>query len=145
MAEDLGLHLALEGHVLVTLQGQTTAALLNAVGSPRVRCSLDPVNWITLETVYDSGPAVARMVDVLGPLTVSAHAKDVVLEDRLVTHLTEADAGTGLLDYDTLLPCLEALSPDLPLIAEHCPTESLPAISAFLHRKAEALGIAIPD
>jgi sugar phosphate isomerase/epimerase len=145
-AEDCEVYLGMEGHVLVTLDSAATMAeVLRAVDSPRVRCDLDPVNWMTRETVYDSGPAIARMVDTLGDLIVGGHAKDVTIEDRLVLHLTECPAGTGLLDWDTFLPRIEALDPDFPLVVEHCSTEDLPGISEFLHGKARELGITVLD
>jgi hypothetical protein len=84
-------------------------------------------------------------VDVLGDRIIGGHAKDIVIEDRLALHLTECSAGTGLLDYDTLLRRVEALDPEHPLVAEHCTTDDLPGISRFLHAKAAELGIAVLD
>ena len=76
------------------------AEVLRAVDSPMIRCDLDPVNWITKETVYDTGAAITRMADTLGDLVIGGHAKDVIIEDRLVLHLSEVPAGAGLLDWD---------------------------------------------
>ena len=144
VAEDCGVYVGMEGHVLVTLDSaETMAEVLRAVDSPMVRCDLDPVNWITRETVYDTGPAIAHMADTLGEFIVGGHAKDVVIEDRLVLHISECPAGTGLLDYDTFLPRVEALSPDYPLVVEHCSSEDLPRIGEFLHAKAAELGITV--
>jgi sugar phosphate isomerase/epimerase len=144
VAEDCGVFVGMEGHVLVTLDSaQTMAEVLRAVDSPMVRCDLDPVNWITKETVYDTGAAVTRMADTLGDLVIGGHAKDVIIEDRLVLHLSEVPAGAGLLDWDVFLPRIEALDPEFPLLVEHCTSDDLPGISAFLHHKARELGIAI--
>ena len=144
VAEDCGVFVGMEGHVLVTLDSaQTMAEVLRAVDSPMVRCDLDPVNWITKETVYDTGAAITRMADTLGDLVIGGHAKDVIIEDRLVLHLSEVPAGAGLLDWDVFLPRIEALDPEFPLLVEHCTSDDLPGISAFLHHKARELGIAI--
>jgi sugar phosphate isomerase/epimerase len=144
VAEDCGTFLGMEGHVLVTLDSaETMAEVLRAVDSPMVRCDLDPVNWITRETVYDTGPAIAHMVDTLDGLIIGGHAKDVMIENRLVLHISECPAGTGLLDYDTFLRRIEALNPDFPLVVEHCTSEQLPRISDFLHAKAAELGIQV--
>ena len=144
VAEDCGVYVGMEGHVVVTLNSaETMADVLNAVASPRVRCALDVVNWITIDTIYETGRAINRMADVLGNLPVSAHAKDVIIEDRLVTHITEVPAGLGLLDWDVFLPRLEAIDRDLPLVVEHCTADELPRISDFLHNKAADLGIQI--
>jgi sugar phosphate isomerase/epimerase len=146
VAEDAGVFIGMEGHVLVTLDSAATMAeVLRAVDSPMVRCDLDPVNWITRETIYDTGAAITRMADTLGDLVIGGHAKDVVIEDRLVLHLSEGPAGTGLLDWDAFLPRIEALDPEFPLVVEHCTSDDLPGISAFLHHKAQALGIPIRD
>jgi sugar phosphate isomerase/epimerase len=144
VAEECDTFIGMEGHVLVTLDSaQTMAEVLNAVDSPKVRCDLDPVNWITKETVYHTGPAITQMADTLGDLIIGGHAKDVTIEDRLVLHLTECPAGTGLIDWDTFLPRIEALSPDFPLVVEHCTTDELPRIGEFLHAKAAELGITV--
>ena len=134
----------MEGHLLVTLDSaETMAEVLRAVDSPFVRCDLDPVNWMTRETVYNSGPAIEHMADVLAEFIIGGHAKDVQIEDRLVLHLSECAAGTGLLDWDAFLPRIEALDPDAPLVVEHCTTEELGPISEFLHAKAAELGITV--
>jgi sugar phosphate isomerase/epimerase len=67
----------------------------------------------------------------------------VQIEDRLVLHISECAAGTGLLDWDVFLPVIEALNPETPLVVEHCTTEELGPISEFLHAKAAALGIIV--
>jgi sugar phosphate isomerase/epimerase len=144
VAEDCGVYVAMEGHVIVTLNSaQTTVDVLHAVGSEYVRYCWDAVNWITLDTIYDTTTAIHQMADVLGTLPVSAHAKDVVVEDRLVTHISEVPAGLGLLDFDAFMTRLEAIDPDLPLVVEHCTADELPRISDFLHSKAVELGIQV--
>ena len=144
VAEDCGVYVGMEGHVLVTLDSaETMAEVLRAVDSPRMRCDLDPVNWTTRETVYDTGTAIRQMAKTLEGFIIGGHAKDVVIEDRLVLHLTECAAGQGLLDWATFLPILEGIAPDFPLVVEHCTSDELPRISAFLHHKAKELGIAI--
>jgi sugar phosphate isomerase/epimerase len=108
-----------------------------------VRCDLDPVNWITRETVYDTGAAIRRMARALEGFVIGGHAKDVFIEDRLVLHIAECPAGLGLLDWETFLPIIEGINSDFPLVVEHCTGDELPRISAFLHHKAKALGITI--
>lgn len=144
VAEECETFIGMEGHLLVTLDSaETMAEVLRAVDSPFVRCDLDPVNWMTRETVYNSGPAIEHMADVLAEFIIGGHAKDVQIEDRLVLHLSECAAGTGLLDWDAFLPRIEALDPEAPLVVEHCTTEELGPISEFLHAKAAELGITV--
>lgn len=144
VAEDCGVYVGMEGHVLVTLDSaETMAEVLRAVDSPMVRCDLDPVNWMTRETVYDNGPAIRRMAQALEGFIIGGHAKDVLIEDRLTLHLAECPAGVGLLDWETFLPIVEGVNPDFPLVVEHCTSDELPRISRFLHHKAQELGITI--
>jgi sugar phosphate isomerase/epimerase len=143
-AEDAGVVVGLEGHVLVTLNtAEIMRDVIDAVGSPAIRCDLDPVNWLTLDTVYKSGAAIDHMADVLGPRIFNAHAKDVVVENRLAIHIDERPAGQGILDYDRFMRRIEALGSDRFLVVEHAAVEELPAAKAFLDRKAAELGIAV--
>jgi sugar phosphate isomerase/epimerase len=144
VAEECGVFLSLEGHQLVTLDtAETMRAVLDEVNSPMVKCDFDPVNWITLQTIFATGPAVAAMVATLGPQIVSAHAKDVAIQDRLVVHIDNIAAGTGILDYPTFLRLIEDLDPSYPVIVEAAAIEELPAVSDFLHRTARECGIAV--
>jgi sugar phosphate isomerase/epimerase len=144
-AEDSGTRIGLEGHVLVTLDSaETMREVIDAVGSPAVGCDLDPVNWLRLESVYQSGRAIDRMVDVLGGERIlNAHAKDVVVQNRLVTHIDECPSGQGILDYDTFMRRMEALGSERFLIIEHASEAEIPAAKAFLDAKARELGIRI--
>ncbi|MBI2941525.1 MAG: sugar phosphate isomerase/epimerase [Chloroflexi bacterium] len=145
-AEDAGVYLGLESHQLVTLKTPEIARdVLDAVDSPWVRCDLDPANWITLETAFDTGAAIDRMFDLLGHHIVSGHAKDSVIQDRLTIHIDACCPGTGTLDFRTYLRRMEELSPEYPLIVEGASMAQLPQASAFLHRTATELGIQVMD
>jgi sugar phosphate isomerase/epimerase len=144
-AEDHGTHIGLEGHVVVTLSSaEIMREVIDAVGSPAVACDLDPVNWLRLETVYDSGKAIDHMVAVLGPDRIlNAHSKDVVVQPRLVTHIDECTTGDGILDHDTFMRRMEELGPERYMIVEHCSVEDIPRARAFLDAKARELGIRV--
>lgn len=145
-AEDAGVYLSLESHQLVTLKTpEITAAILDEVDSPWVRCDYDSANWITLETVFDTGAEVSRHFDLLGRHIVSAHAKDIWIENRLALHLTDGCPGKGLMDFKTLFRRMEALNPDYPVISEGNRTEELPAVSRLFHATAQELGIRVLD
>lgn len=143
-AEEHQVVLGMEGHVLVTLNSAAMMrGVLDEVGSPFVRCDLDPVNWLNLDTVYRNGEAIDRMVETLGPRIFNAHAKDVVVQNRLVIHLDECPAGQGILDYDRFMRHVEALGPERFLVVEHAAVDQLAAVKAFLDRKAADLGISV--
>lgn len=143
-AEDAGVYLGLEAHQLVTLRSpEVTRDVLDAVDSPWVRCDLDPANWITLETGFDTGLAIDHMFDVLGGHIVSGHAKDSRVEDRLTVHIDACSPGTGNLDFATYFRRMEALDPSYPLIVEGASYEQWPEASAYLHRVADEAGVRI--
>jgi sugar phosphate isomerase/epimerase len=143
-AEDAQVYLSLEGHQLVTLRDATvTREVLEEVDSRWVRSDYDSANWITLDTVFDTGKALHRDFDVLGPQIVSAHAKDIRIENRLALHLQDGCPGTGTMDFATLFHRMESLSPDLPVIAEGHNTDELPAVAALFHRLAKEQGIRV--
>ncbi|MDQ6673657.1 MAG: TIM barrel protein [Chloroflexota bacterium] len=144
LKEQIALLLATELKLTLSRTKTLVTHVLDAVDSPAVRCDLDPVNWLWLETVYKSGAAIDRMVDVLGADRIlHAHAKDVVLETQLVTHIDERPAGQGLLDFTTFMRRMEGLGPERYLIVEHTSREEMPATKTFLDRTAEELGIRV--
>jgi sugar phosphate isomerase/epimerase len=146
VAEECGVYLSLEGHQLVTLESaEVTKEILDEVGSRWVRSDFDSANWITRETVYNTGPALDRMFDLLGDQIVSCHAKDVWIENRLTLHLQDGCPGRGLMDFDTLFRRMEALSADYPVIAEGNSTEELPAVGELFHRVAANAEIHVLD
>jgi sugar phosphate isomerase/epimerase len=143
-AEDHGVTIGLEGHQLVTVRSAEVARdVVDAVASPWVRVDFDPVNWLTLETVYDSGAEIERMLATLGDRVVSAHVKDIRIEDRHVVHLEQCVAGTGLLDLGSLLRGMERIDPDAAVIVEGAGAHELPAVVAHLERVAATVGAVI--
>jgi sugar phosphate isomerase/epimerase len=143
-AEDAGVYLSLECHQLVTLKTPEIAReILDEVNSPWVRNDYDSANWITLETVFDTGAALNHHFDVMGHHIVSCHAKDINIENKLTLHLQDGCPGKGLMDFKTLFRRMEALDPDYPVISEGNSTEELPFVSELFHRTAQELGIRV--
>ncbi len=145
-AEDAGVFLSVESHQLVTLRTpQIAREVLDAVGSPWVRCDYDSANWIDLTTLYDTGAAINAHFDLLGTHIVSCHAKDIWAENKLTVHLQDGCPGKGEMDFATLFRRMEALSPDYPVIAEGNSTRELPGVGRLFHETARALGIRVLD
>ncbi len=143
-AEDAGVYLSLESHQLVTLKdAETTLEILDEVNSPWVRCDYDSANWITLDTVYDTGRALNHHFDLLGKHIVSCHAKDIWAENRLCVHLQDGCPGKGNMDFKTLFRRMEELNPDSPVISEGNSTEELPKVIELFHNTARELGIRV--
>jgi sugar phosphate isomerase/epimerase len=142
-AADLGVVLALEGHVVSSLDTpERLRSVLEAVGSPALRHNVDPVNMIgTLADAYDTTAFLGRLFAAVGPSIVAAHAKDLRVENRLVLHLEECVLGEGLLDQVTFLHLFEAACPDGYVMIEHLPDEQVPAAKQALDAAAVAAGI----
>jgi sugar phosphate isomerase/epimerase len=143
LADGLGMVIALECHVLTTLDApERVEQILEAVDSPTVRVNLDPVNFVgDLATLWNSAALVDRVFDHLGAYAVSGHVKDVYAEDRLVLHLSETLPGDGEFDLRRYLERFEELLPDGYLFVEHLPEELVPQAKQKLDRLLVGLGI----
>lgn len=142
-AEEAGVVLALECHVLTTLdRPEHIREILDAVDSPWVRANFDPVNLLgDLPTLWANGEAQRRMWSVLGPrFAPSAHVKDVVAQPELVVHISETAPGEGVLDFDAFFEVASRLGDGAALIVEHLPAERVAAALAFVRAEAARRG-----
>jgi sugar phosphate isomerase/epimerase len=93
--------------------------LIKAIDRKRFAAHLDPVNLVNSPRRYfNSGQLIRECFSKLGPYIKSCHAKDIILEKKLTTHLSETRPGLGGLDYETFLRELSKL-PGVPLMLEH--------------------------
>lgn len=93
--------------------------LLKAIDRKRFAAHMDPVNLVcSPQRYYGSGKLIRECFEKLGPYIKSCHAKDILLQTRLTTHLDEIRPGLGGLDYATFLKELSKI-PDTPLMLEH--------------------------
>jgi len=94
-------------------------ALLKAIDRERFAVHMDPVNLVcSPQRYYGSGKLIRECFEKLGPYIKSCHAKDILLQTKLTTHLDEIRPGLGGLDYATFLKELSKI-PDTPLMLEH--------------------------
>jgi sugar phosphate isomerase/epimerase len=94
-------------------------ALLKAIDRKRCAVHLDPVNIVCSPQRYYSNAKLIRECFLkLGPHIKSCHAKDILLDSKLTTHLDEVRPGLGGLDYEVFLRELSKM-PDTPLMIEH--------------------------
>jgi sugar phosphate isomerase/epimerase len=141
-AQDTGVCIGLECHTYTALDSpERVRDLLDAVDSPMLRVDLDPVNWITYATYWDSGPFLHHMFDLLGDDLLGGHAKDVRQEDGLVVHLNETYAGDGNLDYGVYLQRMARLAPDTYLVMEHTAPEHVAAARDYILAEAVRVGV----
>lgn len=144
-AEQEGMLLALEGHVLSPLySAQRLRDALDAVGSKALKVNMDPVNFVGgVDDVYDTRRVLADLFAKLGTDIIAAHLKDITIEDRLVLHLTEVVPGLGLMDYEYLLKEMQACQPDVYALIEHLPDEKVPQAQANVVKMAAQWGVEV--
>jgi sugar phosphate isomerase/epimerase len=144
-AADAGALLAIEGHVVRPVYDATSAReVLDAVGSGALRVHLDPVNWLTFETVYASGDATREMFATLGPARLlSAHSKGVAVEEKLIIHMSETVTGApdDLFDHAALLREASQMPNEFYVALEHLPVERMPAARQHLLDVAARIGV----
>lgn len=126
-AEDLGVVLAFEGHVLSTIDSpERVAAILDAVDSPALTFNLDPVNFIG--SIWDAWRPNAIYDDLLdgaGGRIAAAHWKDYVVREELVLHVDEVTPGLGIVDHARWLQRLNAAEPHAWVLLEHLTLDQL--------------------
>jgi sugar phosphate isomerase/epimerase len=119
--------------------------LIQAIDRAQFAAHLDPVNIINSPQRYFNNSAYLReCFQKLGPYIKSCHAKDILLADRLTTHLDEVRPGLGFLDYKTFLREMHKLPADTPLMLEHLEREEEYVESArYVRSVAEELKIPV--
>ncbi|MHC4239165.1 MAG: sugar phosphate isomerase/epimerase family protein, partial [Planctomycetota bacterium] len=78
--------------------------LIKAIDRRQFAVHFDPVNIVTSpQRYYNTGGLIREFFEKLGPLIKSCHAKDILLQPQLTTHLDEVRPGLGGLDYAEFL------------------------------------------
>ena len=146
-AQMAGTVFCVEPWVLLTLDSpRRLADLVRRVDSAAFGILFDPVNLMNLDRYFDSGRMIRETFDLLGDHVRIVHAKDTrLIESSFTFHLSEALPGTGRLDYDALLRCMDDLGdPETPLHIEHLGSvEDVTSARDFIRSTASRLGIRI--
>lgn len=145
VAQDEGMLLGIEGHVLSTLDTpQRVRDLLDAVGSPALKFNMDPVNFVgTVRDVHDTTRVINELFDTLGGDMVALHAKDCAIQNAHVVHIVEVVPCTGSMNYELLMRRWVECCPDGYFLIEHLPDDKVLIALEAIRRKAEVLGIAL--
>jgi sugar phosphate isomerase/epimerase len=142
-AADHDIDVVLETHVTTTLNNaQTIKRVIERTGSNRLKVNLDPCNFVgDLQTACNPAPMIHEIFDVLGPYIATIHVKDFYLEDRFTVHISETVIGTGMMDFDTVLGCVNRVKPDGYVVIEHLPVNLIALAKRNLTEKIKALGL----
>ncbi len=116
--------------------------LFKTIDRRRFAVHLDPVNLVcSPQRYYGNGRLIRECFEKLGPHIKSCHAKDILLEPQLTTHLNEVRPGAGGLDYAVFLKELSRL-PGVPLMLEHLPNaEEYDQAAAHIRGVAKDVGL----
>jgi sugar phosphate isomerase/epimerase len=138
-AETAGIPLALEGHVVSPVDTPEAARwVLDEAGSSLLGFNADPVNFVrTIDQAYDNTALIHELFDLLGEAMLTAHAKDVTVEERLVIHVEECVPGAGYLDQPAFLRRFQQCRPEGVVLIEHLPAERVPEARRALLAAAE--------
>jgi sugar phosphate isomerase/epimerase len=117
-------------------------SLLKAIDRNAFAVHLDPVNLVcSPQRYYGNAALIRECFEKLGPHIKSCHAKDILLQTKLTTHLDEVRIGTGGIDYTTFLKELSRF-PGTPLMLEHLPNaEDYRQAAEHVRGVAKGLGI----
>jgi len=119
---------------------ETTRAIIDAVKPTRTYYTLEPMPWaypdspdsylrllraidrkhFAVHLDYNNARLTRECFEKLGPYIKSCHAKDILLDEKFMTHLDEVRIGLGNFDYTAFLTELSKM-PDVPLMLEHLP------------------------
>lgn len=119
--------------------------LVNAIDRKRFAVHLDPVNLIcSPQRYFDNASIIRDCFNKLGQHIKGCHAKDIILAEKLTTHLDECVPGTGALNYRVYLNEMNRLDPDTPLMLEHLKeAEEYAAAARHIRQVALELGMAV--
>ncbi len=145
VAESEGVDLAIEGGVVSPLySAQRVRDLIDAVGSPRLKFNMDPVNFVgSIEQAYGNTELLNEFYDLLPDRILGAHAKDFTLVEGLLPVFEESIIGQpeSMLDQATFLRGMQRVCPDAHILIEHLPDDKVPLAAEGLKREAQQAGI----
>jgi len=94
--------------------------LIKAIDRPGFGVHLDVCNMInTPDKFWNTTRLIDEAFDKLGPMIVSAHAKDLKWVTEMNVHFVECVIGEGAIDFGTYLKRMATLPNDVPLMIEH--------------------------
>ena len=146
-AVDEGVSVAVEGGCVSPLySARRVRDFFDAVGMAALGFNQDPVNFVSsLDDALDMLRFLAGFFELLGDVTIGAHAKDFRIVEQLMVGFEEVEIGTGLLDHEMFLREMQRVCPDGHVLIEHLPLDRYAAAAAKYREIAACAGIAWED
>ena len=146
-AADEGVRVAVEGGAVSPLySARRVRDFIDAVGMPALGFNQDPVNFVgSLEDALDMPRFLGEFFELLGEVTIGAHAKDFRVVDQLLVGFDETEIGSGLLDHEMFLLNMQRVCPDGHVLIEHLPQDRYGAAAEKYREIAARAGITWDD
>ena len=129
-AETLGVLFAIEpvwNHIV--WNPQVARRVLDEMASPNLRIIFDPVNLLSVENYQQRERVIDEALELLGEDVEIVHLKDFRLEgDKLVS----VAAGTGMMDYRTIMEYLKKEKPCIQATLENTVPENAVTARTYL-------------
>lgn len=136
-AEHWGVSVAIEPvwkHIVYS--ADRAVQVLKAIQSPNLRIILDPVNLLYAGNADDRERIIEEAMDKLAEHIAMVHLKDFVREGE---ELKACAAGTGEMDYTSILRFLKARKPFIQATLENTANENAVQAREFLERQYAAV------
>jgi sugar phosphate isomerase/epimerase len=129
IAETQDIFIGVEPELANVVDGAAKArALIDTLGSPRIRIVLDPANLFEIGTPETSRHIIAGAVDLLADRINMAHAKDRNADGSFAT------AGKGVIDFDHFVGCLNRNGFDGSLVTHGLAAQEADGVAAFFEQ-----------
>lgn len=124
-AEEFGVLFAIEPVARHSVyDARACRRVLDEIGSPNLRVLFDPVNLLDLDNVDRREEVFAQFMELLGPDIAMLHLKDFVRTPGKGFGLDSVGAGTGEMDYTSILKFIKAEKPFLHATLENTTPEN---------------------
>ena len=140
LAEKHGVIIALEGvtsNVMSTIK--RAQRIVREIDSPNLRLVLDPFNYFYKEDLNSISETMKRIVNEISPWAVTAHAKDLKLDQSRVVR---PGPGLGIMsdsEYQFYLELLEKEIPQVPLVIEHVTEKNVLSSKEFVEHNSRKM------
>ena len=131
-AEDYGVTIAIEpvwNHIVYT--PERALQVIKGIGSRNLRIIFDPVNLLCMENADDREAVFAEAMEKLGEHIAMVHIKDFIRRDG---KLVSVAAGTGEMDYTSILRFLKAKKPYIQVSLENTTNETAVASRELIEK-----------
>jgi sugar phosphate isomerase/epimerase len=103
--------------------------LLDRIASDRLRVIVDLFNYLNIDNHGTHVDLLKECLDLFSDKIQAFHLKDYVLKDH---QLVQTALGDGLMNYEQIIPLIQAACPDAPLIFEGVRKEDMARSIAFI-------------